>query len=320
MFTRKRWTPPLVPPGLDADVQKYLRELNRSLDGYLRGLESPDSLTINEATFGASDGSAAAPSYSFASDLDTGWYWVSANTIACSTGGVERVRVDSSGNVGIGVTPFANSLSVGLDLAGGAGIWSWSNNAYLTGNLYYTGGAWKYKASAGGTVLVQNVGDFVFYTAPSGTAGNTATITERLHITEDGRLYGTALHNNSGAVTGTTNQYILSGTFTPTATHVTNVAATTVRLARWIRVGNVVHVAGEIEVDPTATGLVVFDVDIPIASNFGQLYELSGVGGVFGGDVYTIHSPATNKARFTNHVGTLSTNNRVPYTYSYLIL
>lgn len=56
MFTRMRWTPPTVPQGLDAEVQKYLRELNRSIDSYLRGLESPDSLTIDEASITATNG------------------------------------------------------------------------------------------------------------------------------------------------------------------------------------------------------------------------------------------------------------------------
>jgi len=36
----------------------------------------------------------AVPSYSFAGDSNTGLYWISADTIGISTGGVERVRVD----------------------------------------------------------------------------------------------------------------------------------------------------------------------------------------------------------------------------------
>lgn len=56
MFTRKRWNPPTVPQGLDADVQRYLRELNKSVSDYLLSLEAKGSLTIGEAEINANQG------------------------------------------------------------------------------------------------------------------------------------------------------------------------------------------------------------------------------------------------------------------------
>ncbi len=46
-------------------------------------------------------GSAAAPSFSFRTELDTGMWSSGAGTLNFSTGGVERARINSAGNVGV---------------------------------------------------------------------------------------------------------------------------------------------------------------------------------------------------------------------------
>jgi len=50
------------------------------------------------------DGSAAAPSITNTGDLNTGLFFPAAETVAVSTDGAERMRVDNAGNVGIGTT------------------------------------------------------------------------------------------------------------------------------------------------------------------------------------------------------------------------
>ena len=55
----------------------------------------------------AGSGTAALPSYSFVGDTDTGMFSPAANTLAWSVGGAEGVRLDSSGNLGVGGTPTA---------------------------------------------------------------------------------------------------------------------------------------------------------------------------------------------------------------------
>lgn len=56
MLTRKRWTPPNIPPSLAPEVQQYLRDQNKSISDYLLSLEAKGSIVINEAEITASQG------------------------------------------------------------------------------------------------------------------------------------------------------------------------------------------------------------------------------------------------------------------------
>jgi hypothetical protein len=67
---------------------------------------------INFSQALASLGSDSAPSFSFNGDGDTGFYSPAANTLAFSTNGSEKARIDTNGNMGIGTNAPGSRLEI----------------------------------------------------------------------------------------------------------------------------------------------------------------------------------------------------------------
>ena len=119
------------------------------------------------------------------------------------TGGSDRVTINSSGNVGIGETDISGfgGTYKGLDVAyKGSGLAGRTDNPTfdMRSNVFYDGSNYKYgEGSTSAGILSVGGNQLIFSNAPNGTAGATATITERMRITSDGNVgIGTSSPDN----------------------------------------------------------------------------------------------------------------------------
>ena len=108
------------------------------------------------------------------------------------TGAVTNAVVwDSSGNLGLGVTPSAWGGYKALQIGAGSSLAGWASDAGtdLSSNAYYGSGAWRYIASAIATrYQITATGENRWYTAASGTAGNAITFTQAMTLDASGNL------------------------------------------------------------------------------------------------------------------------------------
>jgi hypothetical protein len=108
--------------------------------------------------------------------------------------GSDKMTLDSSGNLGLGVSPSAwggsykaFQFSSSGSVSGNTGI-----SAFMANNAYSDGGTFRYITSAitvGAQLFGMNPngsGGYAFYTAPSGTAGNAISFTQAMTLTSNG--------------------------------------------------------------------------------------------------------------------------------------
>ena len=116
----------------------------------------------------------------------------------------ERLRLDSAGNLGLGVTPSAwtngrTALQIGGNTVAGLGFAGAVSETYT--NAYVNSGVYKYYTTGPAGMIDFNnasLGGFSWRIAPSGTAGSTITWTQAMTLDASGNL----VVGNTSAISG----------------------------------------------------------------------------------------------------------------------
>ncbi len=202
---------------LDQNAYTYSRIDNQNASS---GAYAALMLSASGNSWGIGVGSAAANSNALDFFLDAG----GANSL--------KMRLDSSGNVGIGVTPsvqLASYKSFQFGIGGNLIGRSDNSGIELSSNSYRnSGGNYIYLNTATAASYRQYSGGHEWHNAPSGTAGTAITFTQAMTLDASGNL----LVGTTGTVVSSDSRFRVSATAVP-AVDAKTTAATQAVVDEW---------------------------------------------------------------------------------------
>jgi hypothetical protein len=124
------------------------------------------------------------------------------------TSDTKRLTLDTSGNLGLGVTPSVIDLGKNFEIGvAGSGLWSTGSatDIRMMSNVYYNNG-YKFAGTGYAAVFLVNAGRFIWQqSSVSGTAGNAVTVVEPMTLDASGNLaLGTTSANGRATIVGNT--------------------------------------------------------------------------------------------------------------------
>jgi hypothetical protein len=108
-------------------------------------------------------------------------FYSSANT-------ANRLTLTEAGNLGLGVTPSAWASGYKVAQYQGGFLGSDGTSYIYFGQNAYSDGTFKYLANGLATIYAQDAGKYIWYQAPSGTAGNAISFTQAMTLDASGNL------------------------------------------------------------------------------------------------------------------------------------
>lgn len=112
---------------------------------------------------------------------------------------------------------------------------------------------------------------------------------------------------------------ITEGTYTPTLTNTLNLDGSTAYVLNWVRTLNSVTVYGRVDCNPTATGGVLLEMSLPIASNFTAAENAGGSGAISTNIAVPIYASAANDRLVFAYTATQTSSEPIHFSATYRI-
>ena len=159
-----------------------------------------------------------------------GLYLPATNSVGIATNSTERMRIDASGNLGLGVTPSAwNTAMKAVQLQSGQ-LYASSGSSIIVGQNFYnsTSAVNTYSTTAAASYYQQTSGFHYWGIAASGTAGTAVTFAQAMALDNSGNFYVGTVGNG---ITGwnvsksiiLSSDYSANGAFSVNSTNSTGV-------------------------------------------------------------------------------------------------